>query len=146
MSGTCGGAERDCRCYPGAQSSAWVGLIRQARRTRSTGHPPLPSRKGAVCGTVGCVCKGIRKAGRDPLPNPAVYEIKAAPAAPLARRQRPGSAVERLARRTPGHTRAGTQTSTAHTWRGNRALIRATSAICARWSSSVICAWCLAWV
>jgi hypothetical protein len=42
------------------------------------------------------------------------YWIKAAPAAPLARRQRPGSAVERLARRTPGHTRAGTQINTAH--------------------------------
>ena len=35
--------------------------------------------KGAACKTVGFGYKGIRKAGRDPLPNPAVYEIKAAP-------------------------------------------------------------------
>jgi len=30
----------------------------------------------------------MRKAGCDPLPNQAVYQIKAAPGAPLARRQR----------------------------------------------------------
>ena len=34
-------------------------------------------KRGAVCGTVGCVCKGTWKARRDPLPDPAVYEIKA---------------------------------------------------------------------
>ena len=53
-------------------------------------------------------------AQRVALPNKSLLMIKAAPAAPLARRQRPGSAVERLARRTPGRTRAGTQISTAH--------------------------------
>jgi hypothetical protein len=73
--------------------------------------------KGAVCKTVGFATRGCREALRgvtpevDLVPNPAVFEIKAAPAAPLARRQRPGSGVERLARRMPGHTRAGTQTT-----------------------------------
>jgi hypothetical protein len=42
---------------------------------------------GAACWTVGFSKRGIRKAGCDPVPNPATYEIKAVPARP-ARRHR----------------------------------------------------------